>query len=70
MPGLQQRLSVWEWYGVMRSQDMHQQVQEIQELLSETDDQKTDEAQASGAEGVEEEKDDPEVTPEATPQLP
>lgn len=54
--------------GVMRSQDMHQQVQEIQELLSETDDQKTDEAQASGAEGVEEETDDPEVTPEATPQ--
>ena len=36
--------------------------------MSETDDQKTDEAQASGAEGVEEETDDPEVTPEATPQ--
>lgn len=52
----------------MRSQDMHQQVQEIQELLSETDDQKMDEAQASGAEGVEEETDGPEGTPEATPQ--
>lgn len=57
--------------GVMKNQDMHQQVQEIQELLLETDNQKTGETQVPRAEGIEEENgnDTPVVTPtlETTP---
>lgn len=53
--------------GIMRSQDMHQQVQEVQKLLVETENQKTEKTQDSIAENEEESTDDLVVTP--TPEI-